>query len=413
MKLLRVPARISDVAQTLSLPRRDSSRRLSGSRSKTRHECRVGRHECPRHISRPVLIGLTLSLILCTATLWAQAVEVATVHSQTLARKTRLPGEIYPYLRTPIQARVTGFVEEITVDRGSQVKKGQLLIRLSAPEIAAQIAEASAKVRAVESQRAEAEAKVVAAQATYDRMKAASATPGVIAANELTLAEKSVDAHKALVRSLEVAAQASRSAIPPLQEMQGYLAIRAPFDGIVTERNVHPGALAGPGAQTPPLLVIEQQSRLRLIVAVPEMDAGSIARGAQVNFKLPAYPGMTFSGTVARLTNTMDPKTRTLPVELDVPNPKSELAPGMYPEVEWPVRRTKPSLLVPPTAVVTTTERSFVIRVTNGKAEWVNVAKGVAAGDLVEVMGAVSVGDVVVKRASDEIRDGSAIAMKK
>jgi RND family efflux transporter MFP subunit len=275
------------------------------------------------------------------------------------------------------------------------------------------VAEAEAKVHSVEAQRAEAEAKAVAAQATYDRMKAASATPGVIAANELTLAEKAVDAAKALVRSLEVAAQASRGSVLPLKDMQAYLEIRSPFDGIVTERNVHPGALAGPGATNPPLLAIEQQSRLRLIVAVPEMDAASVARGAQVSFRVPAYPGQAFSGTVARLTNSMDPKTRTMPVELDVANPKSVLAPGMYPEVEWPVRRSKPSLVVPATAIATTTERSFVIRVAGGRAEWVNVSKGVASGDLFEVLGALSPGDVIVKRASDEIRDGSTLQVKK
>ncbi len=357
----------------------------------------------------------SLILLLGATAAFGQAVETAEVVSQTIAKKSRLPGELSPFMTVALQARVTGFLESIDVDRGSIVKKDQPIARLSAPEMKAQIAEAEAKVRSVESQRAEAEAKVIAAQSTYDRLKAASATPGVIAANELVIAEKSVDAARAVVKSLESAAEAARASVKPLRDLESYLEVRAPFDGIVTERLAHPGALVGPGAGSAngPLVRIEQQSRLRLLVAVPEADAGAIPRGGSVAFKVPAWQGQTFSGVVARVGNVMDAKTRTMPVECEVSNPGLRLAPGMYAEVEWPVRRARPSLMVPATAVVTTTERSFVVRVKDGRAEWVNVGKGVAAGDLVEVFGTVAVGDVVVKRATDEIRDGSAVTVKK
>jgi len=174
----------------------------------------------------------------------------------------------------------------------------------------------------------------------------------------------------------------------------------------VTERLAHPGALAGPGVEAP-LLVIQQVSRLRLTVAVPEGDAGAIAMGAKVEFKVPAFPERSYTGTVARTAHALDPKTRTMPVELDVQNRDGSLAPGMYPNVKWPVRRGRPSLLVPRTAVVTTAERTFVIRADNGKAEWVDVKKGAPDGDNLEVSGNLAAGDRVVKRATDEIRDGS------
>ena len=353
-----------------------------------------------------LLMPLSMAATICLG----QAIETATVVSQTVSRKSRLPGELQPYLKTSLQSRVAGFIESIEVDRGSQVKKGEMLVKLSAPELAAQIAEAEAKVRAVESQRASAEAQRVAAQSTADRLKAASATPGVVAANELVLAQKAVDSLDAQIRALEASAAAARSAVKPVREMESYLDIKAPFDGIITERLVHPGALVGPG--TGPLLTLEQQGNLRLIVAVPEGEVAVIPRGAAVSFKVPAHPGRAFSGTVSRTGNSLDAKTRTLPVELDVLNRGLALAPGMYADVEWPSRRSGASLLVPPTAVVTTTERSFVIRVNGGVAEWVNVSKGAMAGDLVEVMGPLAVGDVVVKRASDEIRSGSALKTK-
>ncbi len=345
--------------------------------------------------------------------LFGQAVEVATVTAKMLERKSRLPGEFHPYQAVDLHARVTGYADKVEVDVGSAVKAGDILVTLSAPEMHAQVAEAEARVHAIEAQRKEAEAKLLAAQSTFERFKAASATPGAIAAHELVLAEKAVEAAAAVIRALESTATAARAAVDARKELLSYLKVTAPFDGQIAERWVHPGALVGPGSGAKPMLRLEQVSRLRLIVAVPEAEVGGIVRVARVAFTVPAFPGETFSGVVARIPRILDPKTRTMPVELDVTNPSNRLAPGMYPEVVWPVRRPRPSLLVPPTSIVTTTERSFVIRVNDGKAEWVNVARGAPAGDLVEAFGNLKAGDVVVRRGSDEIRDGTAVAVKR
>lgn len=346
-------------------------------------------------------------LLLVAVSAFAQGVETVKVQTGHASRALKLPGELQPYLKVALQARVNGFVEAIDVDRGSAVKKGQVLAKLSAPELAAQIAEAEAKVGAVQAQKAEAEARLAAAQSTHERLKAAGATPGVIAGNELVQAEKAVDAARAASKAIDSAAAAATAAIKPLRQLQSYLNIEAPFDGVVTQRLVHPGALAGPGSG--PLLEIEQHSRLRLVVAVPEADVAGVSRGTALKFRVPAYPGRSFSATVARVSRSLDAATRTMPVEADVNNAGGQLGPGMYAEVDWTAKRGRPSLLVPPTAIMTTTERTFVIRVAGGKAEWVNVSRGMSAGDLVEVMGALNEGDVIVKRATDEIRNGSAM----
>ena len=138
---------------------------------------------------------------------------------------------------------------------------------------------------------------------------------------------------------------------------------------------------------------------------------GGIVRGAKVDFRVPAYPERAYSGTVARLSHTLDPKTRTMPVELDVSNRDGSLAPGMFATVKWPVRRSHPALFVPRTAVVTTSERTFVVRDRNGRAEWVDVKKGFADGDLIEVIGNLQAGDIVVRRATDEMRDGAPLGL--
>jgi len=351
------------------------------------------------------------ALFAALAPLCAQTVDLVTVISKPVSRTVDLPAEILPYLTVSLHARVPGYVERVLVDRGSIVTQSELLAELSAPELKAQIAEAESKVQAAESEKLQAEAQFAAAESTYDRLRKAAETPGAVAGNEVIQSQKQVEAARALVRARDQASQAAAAAVRSQKDMEAYLKITAPFDGVVTDRFVHPGALVGPGSD-PVLLVIQQISHLRLVVPVPEEDVGGTVRGASIPFRVPAYPDHAYTGTVARLAHALDPKTRTMAVELDVLNRDGTLAPGMYPSVKWPVRREHPALFVPKTSVVTTTERTFVIRSRNGHAEWVDVKKGVADGDLIEVSGALAAGDRVVRHGTDELRDGLPIGGK-
>ena len=348
--------------------------------------------------------------VLFACALSAQTVDVVPVVAKKTERKIELPGEFLPYQAVAVRAKVTGFVEQVRVDRGSMVKQGDLLATLVAPELTSQRVEAEAKVQSIAAQRVEAEAKVVSAESTYDKLKSASQTPGVVAGNDLIIAQKAAEAAKAQVHALEESAKAAQSSVDGLRDMEAYLKVGAPFAGVITERNIHPGALVGPGANSPPMFQLEQTTRLRLVVSVPEVDVGAIEQGARVTFSVPAYPGEAFSAPVARIAHSLDPKTRSMAVELDVANPGIRLAAGMYPTVQWPVRRPKPSLFVPATSVVTTTERVFVIRVRDGAAEWVNVSRGRSDGDQVEVYGPIEAGDIVVRRATDELRQGARVS---
>src|SRR5262249_29017426 len=152
----------------------------------------------------------------------------------------------------------------------------------------------------------------------------------------------------------------------------------------------------GPGTD-PVLLVIQQVTHLRLVVAVPEEYVGGIVHGARVEIHVPAYPERAYSGSVARISHVLDATTRTMAVELDVINRAVSLSPGMYPSVKWPVRRSRPAVLVPKASVVTTTERTFVVRARNGRAEWVTVTTGTADGDLIEVLGDLQAGNLIVR----------------
>jgi membrane fusion protein, multidrug efflux system len=359
---------------------------------------------------RPGLLSILVVAVLASeAAIAADATAVETVRviASSVDRTVTVPGEILPYLHVDVHAKVEGFVEKITVDRGSVVKEGQLLATMFAPELESQRAEAEAKVRTAESQQAEAQARLVAAQSTYDRMKAASATPGVIAGNELVQAEKQVDAERARVNSAESAVRAAQSALKNTEEIRAYLRVSAPFAGVITARNVHPGALVGTGKGSEPMFELETVNRLRLVVPVPEADIAGIVKGARVAFSVPAYPGQTFYGAVSRIARSIDAKVRAMPVELDITNLNGRLAAGMYASVTWPVRGNHTILLVPPASVATNSERTFVIRIVNGAAEWVDVKKGSVQADLIEVIGPLHEGDTILKRASDEIRPGT------
>lgn len=344
-----------------------------------------------------------LPILACLA--WSQSADLVSVISKPVSRTVELPGEIQPYLQVAVHAKVQGFVEKILVDRGTLVKAGDLIAELSAPELAAQIAEAESKVQSIAATRTEAEAQLAAAQATCDRLRKAAETPGAVAGNEVVQAQQQVEAVQALVRSRDQAIHAAQSAADSLRAIEAYLKIAAPFDGVVTQRWAHPGALVGPATEA--LVEIQQISRLRIVVPVPEEHLGGLVRGAAVSFEVPAYPDRKFSAPIARVAHALDPQTRTMPVELDLLNADGALSPGMYPAVSWPVRGARAALYVPKTSVVSTTERTFVIRDRGGQAEWVDVRKGAADGEMIEVMGELKPGDRVVRRATDEIHAGA------
>jgi RND family efflux transporter MFP subunit len=338
--------------------------------------------------------------------------EVTTVKSQKLNTTERLPAELMPYESVDIYAKETGFVKSIKVDRGSRVKRGELIAELEAPELVAQRAQANAAYQSAESQLAAGQAKLAADQATYQHMSAAAKVPGVVAANDLDIAQKTVQSDQANVAALQKTAQAAQENLRAVAQLESYLNITAPFDGQVTTRYVHPGALVGPaggpGAMTP-LVLVQTLTRHRLVVPVPEYDVAGIPEGTEVNFTVPSYPGRVFQAPIARISRAVDIKTRTMPVELDVRDPHTELDPGTFCEVSWPVRRPYPTLFVPFSAVANDLERTFVVRIQNNKTEWVDVKAGVRSGNLIEVFGDLKEGDQVAVRGSDQLRPGTEV----
>jgi membrane fusion protein, multidrug efflux system len=383
-------------------------------------------HEVPARARTTLGVALCLALTACRGNPPAQSteksaspapptIEVVKVVEQPLDVTLSLPGELNPYQTVALYARVTGFVKSIRVDRGSHVRAGEQIAMLDAPELGAQKSEAQSKAQSAEAQLAVIRSKAEANASTYDKLKAAAATPGVVAGNDLIQAQKAVEADQGQVAAAQQNVEAARQALKSVGDTEAYLRITAPFAGVVTERNVHPGALVGPtggpGASVPIVRVVES-NRLRLVVPVPEAYTAGVTTGIALSFSVAAYPGQTFSGTVSRVSQSVDVGTRTMAVELDVNNADGRLAPGTFCQVRWPVRRTAPSLLVPSGSVASTTNRTFVVRVRGGRTEWIDVKTGLASGPLVEVFGDLKAGDAIAAHGTDEIRAGAQVRVK-
>jgi membrane fusion protein, multidrug efflux system len=342
----------------------------------------------------------------------AQTVEVIPVASQKLSTIFTLPAQLLPFETVDIYPKVTGFMDMIRVDRGSRVHKGELIIRLSAPELVAQRAQAESGLRAAESQLTTAQAKLASDKGTYMHLVSAAKTPGVVAENDVMVASQTASADQGLVQSAENNVGAARETLRSVTQLESYLNIYAPFDGIITTRNLHPGALVGPASGqsgTMPIVQIVDTGHLRLVVPVPEAYVGYMQAGQQVAFTVPTYPGQTFHAPIARISHNVDLNTRTMAVELDVHSADGRLSPGNFSNVQWPVHRATPSMFVPVSAVTNDQQRTFVERVRNGKAEWVDVVPGLSVSGNIEVFGDLKPEDEVIRNATDAIRPGQEV----
>ena len=235
------------------------------------------------------------------------------------------------------------------------------------------------------------------------RMLETSHTPGTISAFDLEAAASKMQGDSAT-------AQGEYAGFRAQEAMRAYLSVTAPFDGVITERNVHPGALAGPGAQNvKPMLVLQQLSKLRLVVDVPEQYAGQVKNGDKVHYRTNALPGQDFTGAVSRSSQSLGNNYRSEAMEIDVENAHNKFMPGLYAEVVLPTSGSANAFVVPRSAVVTTTERKYVITSTNGAARRVDVSEGNQGNDSTEIFGNLQAGEEIITNASYQVKDGQSI----
>lgn len=331
------------------------------------------------------------------ATAASAVAETFTLQKGRLFTTLQVPGELIAYQQVDLYAKENSFVKKLYVDVGSEVQQGQLLAVMEAPELSSALSGAESKLKSQE-------AIYIASKANYDRMLETSKTPGTISQNDLDLAASRQKSDYAQW-------EAAKSAYNGIAETLKYLEIRAPFTGVISSRNVNPGAYVGPSGKGSelPLFTLQEQKHLRLVVSVPEVSTGYLSDRNEVNFTVKALPNEHFSAKVKRLAGALDSRLRAERIEMDVYNDHKKLLPGMVAEVNIPLPAHDSTFLVPQTAVVNSTERVFVIRVTDHKAEWVNVKKGREADGKTEIYGKLNAGDQLIKVANEERRNGSVI----
>lgn len=337
-------------------------------------------------------------------------VSVARIQSLQPSLPVVLPGELKAWNRTLIVGKVKGYVGKLYVDRGSEVKKGQPLAELEAPEVIAALNQARAHVSSAQASLIEHRAKQKVSAATYRRILETNQTEGAVSANELETAYARMMSDSAQAEAFAQNLEAARAQMASQQQLVAYLSVKAPFDGTITERNISPGDLVGSDSNKP-LFVLEDRSRLRLTVAIPENLANALAEKSVVTFSVQADPSKTYEAHFARSSNSVEEKNRSMYAEFDFDNADDNLKAGMYAEVRLPITRNKPTLFVPRTSIIHSTEGVFLVRVNNETAEWVAIQKGNSLDSLVEVFGPLKAGEQIVKSASEELRNGQAITV--
>ena len=327
----------------------------------------------------------------------APAIKTFVLHKEEMTTGLKMPGELIAYQQVDLYAKVSSFVKTLKADIGSEVVKGQLLMTLEAPELTSQLAAADSRLKSQE-------ALYTASKANYDRLLETSKTPGTISKNDLDQAVAKRNSDLAQLN-------AAKASYKEVGSIQNYLEIRAPFNGVISARNVNLGAYVGPTGKGSdlPIFTLQEQKHLRLAVSIPELYTGYLKAGDGVTFTVRSKPNLLFTAKVKRMSGALDSRLRAERVEMDVPNLTKQLLPGMVADVSIPLPAGVNTFIVPKTAVVEGSEGVFVIRSKNNKAEKVEIKKGRETDDKVEIFGDIADGDILVAQANEEIHTGDQI----
>jgi RND family efflux transporter MFP subunit len=353
--------------------------------------------------------------------------DVSVIHPKPGAVKDEvvLPGNIQAFTDSPIYARSSGYLKQWNVDIGGHVKAGQVLATIEAPELDQQVRQAQATIQQAQASLDQAianqqqgKANEEIARVTAERWKNLVAK-GAVSRQENDQYQAQYQAQVANLNALEQAIAAARSNIAVaeanlgrLQEMQNYETVKAPFDGIITARNIDVGALinAGNGGAAQELFHMAATAKLRVYVSVPQADSRAAVPGLKSYLTLSEFPGRRFPGELVRTAGAIDPATRTLLTEVDVDNASGELRPGAYAEVHLMIPEGTRSLILPVSVLIFRSEGLRVGVVRNGnKAELVPVILGKDYGNEVEVVSGIAENDAVIANPPDSLSSGATV----
>jgi RND family efflux transporter MFP subunit len=339
-------------------------------------------------------------------------VRVAAVRASSDTMSVTLPATTNSFEEANIYARASGYIEQRNVDIGSRVKAGDLLAIITAPELDHQIAQAEASLAQAKATHRQTKANRELGRVTWAR-DATLVNQGWVTQQQGDTDRLNYAAQQQAVRA-ETAAIASQEAqLAVLRQKKAYQQVAAPFGGVVTRRNIDVGSLVQADATTGTFMfTLTQSDVMRIRLYVPQDAAIAVKPGVDAVVRVPEIPDRLFAGKVARIANALDPATRTLTTEIDVPNSDGDLNPGIYCAVELKVPRRTPSLIVPAGAIVFDRDGLHVLVVENGVAHSRKITEIRDLGTEVEVSDGVKGGDQVVLTPPVNLEDGGKVHIR-
>ena len=348
-------------------------------------------------------------------------VEVTEVRQAPSKSTLQLPGNIQATTEAPILARADGYIKERKVDIGDRVRAGQRLAVIEAPELDEQVHQAEATLQQARAGVDQANANLRQGKSDLELARVTAkrwgnlVSDGSVSVQENDQYQAQYHSKIAAVQALEQAVVAQHNGVSAaeanlarLESMKSYRVVTAPFDGVITLRNVDVGALVNIG--TTLLFRIAQTTTLRTYVSVPQTNADFVHRGDTASLTVSNLPGRVFRGTIARTANALDPASRTLLVEIHVPNGSGVLLPGMYAQVELNSSRTESPLLIPSDALIVRGDGTQVALVRQDhRIHLQKIEVGRDYGDRLEVMSGLHLGDSVIANPGDVAHEGTEV----
>jgi RND family efflux transporter MFP subunit len=308
-----------------------------------------------------------------------------------------LPGQTQAYTQAAVYAQTTGYVKKWNFDIGSHVREGDILAEIDTPQVDEQLNQAEATLK-------EAQAALDLARATYQRDRDLL--------QRRVIAEQDFDTAESDFRGKEGTVNSDQAAVQRLQALEDFKLVKAPFDGIVTARNTDIGGMVNSGSGNP-LFTMARIKPLRVFINVPESMAKDVTVGSSADLKFDEFPGRTFDGKVVRTAGAIDPSSRTLLTEVDVPNENAQLLPGAYLQVYLSTGGTRRSLLIPANTVLFRSEGTMVGVVgTDNKVEVKKIKIGKDLGAHLEVTQGLSPEDQVIVNPSDSLASGQTVRVR-
>ncbi|MGO9744260.1 MAG: efflux RND transporter periplasmic adaptor subunit, partial [Roseiarcus sp.] len=340
------------------------------------------------------------------------AVLTGEVRASGATHSATWPATIQAFDTADIYARASGYILKRNVDIGSRVKKGDLLVEITAPELDHQISQAEATLAQMEAARKQAEANRDLASVTWTR-DSRLVNQGWVTLQQGDTDRLTLAADEAAVGVAEANAKAQRSQIGVLQQQKDYQSVTAPFNGVITQRNVDIGDLVQANANTgADMFTLMDDEVVRIQLYVPQDEALGIVPDVEATVRVPEMPGRTFPGKVTRIADALQVGTRTLQTEIDVPNPEHLLTPGLYCTVELKIPRVAPSLIVPAQAIIFNSDGVNVAVVDHGVARIHHITETRDLGTTVEVSSGVTPGDKVILNPPVDLADGSKVSVR-